>query len=312
MKIIRGAVLDLGSNSFKFMIAEQCEETLQILEDSSFVTRLAQNIAKTHQLDAKSIQKSLIVLKKIQKKIEKYHVSKIVMTGTSALRSAKNRNAFLKEAKKIIGVPVKIISGRLEGELVYQAVASDPQWRERHIVNIDIGGGSVEIVEGKYGKVFSCKSHPVGSVRLKDLFMPQLPPRKEHLTEIKKYLEKMFSKQVSQLQKKDIYLMSTGGSANILQEIISFQKKKIAKHSFSKKELEKLYNNLILKNLRQLQQIPGLPKNRASIIIPSALILLTLMGMLEQKKLYCSKRGLRFGTWVHFLSKKPFKTISHP
>jgi exopolyphosphatase/guanosine-5'-triphosphate,3'-diphosphate pyrophosphatase len=84
--------------------------------------------------------------------------------ATQTLREARNRDVFLLQARKVLGFPIDVISGREEARLIYQGVAHLlPQSDERRLV-VDIGGRSTEMILGKGLDAVTMESYRVGSV----------------------------------------------------------------------------------------------------------------------------------------------------
>ena len=71
------------------------------------------------------------------------------VVGTNTLRKAKNADAFVQLAEKVIGQQVEIISGLEEARLIHSGVANlFSQTGENYLI-VDIGGGSTECIIGR-------------------------------------------------------------------------------------------------------------------------------------------------------------------
>lgn len=305
----RAAIIDLGSNTFKLMLVEQAGKKLSIHYETAITVRLGERLHHTRKLPSKAILRALQALKKFQKHIKKFHAKKIIALGTHALRSAKNRNSFLKPAEKILGIKIHVISGKKEGELVYAGISSNPSFRKSEILNLDIGGGSTECIHGKKRKLSSVESIPIGCVHLRDLFFKRYPVSPIQITHTEKYIQKKLSPIAKKHTSFHGKLLSSGGTINALCSILylsndyrSFEGKKI-----TQQQLHNIIIYLSSLSLPQIRKIPFLPSDRADIILPGALILYTSMKLLNIKTLQTSTRGLRYGALALAYNISSFK-----
>lgn len=84
--------------------------------------------------------------------------------ATQTLREARNRHEFLDAGSKILGFPIKVISGIEKGRLIYQGVTHLLPFSDERRLVIDIGGRSTEIMAGTGHSPQQVASYRVGSV----------------------------------------------------------------------------------------------------------------------------------------------------
>lgn len=143
------AALDLGSNSFHMVIARVIDGTVHVVDRVREPVRLAMGLDDENRIDEDTQSRALDSLARFGERIRGLPREQIRAVGTNTLRKAKNAKAFLKEARKMLGVPVEILSGREEARLIYQGVAHTlDDHGERRLV-FDIGGGSTECIIGE-------------------------------------------------------------------------------------------------------------------------------------------------------------------
>jgi len=163
------AALDLGSNSFHLLLAQPA--------GSSFIVRerlkeKVQLLAGLHdgRIAADAQARGLACLARFAQRLRPLPVERILVMGTFALRHADNAADFIQDAQAILGVPVQIISGEYEAQLIYAAVAHQVGRGVGPRLAIDIGGGSTEFAVG----VGDTAEHPMsinmGCVAFKDRF----------------------------------------------------------------------------------------------------------------------------------------------
>lgn len=157
------AALDMGSNSFHLMVARFSDGKLRVIDRYKDMVRLAAGLDENRQLSDEAISRALEALPKFAERLSGIPKRHIRVAGTNTLRTARGAQGFLKEAEKILGVPINIISGTEEARLIYLGVASDFSPDEKKRLVIDIGGGSTELVIGKATPT-ALESLPMGCV----------------------------------------------------------------------------------------------------------------------------------------------------
>src|SRR5256885_674342 len=101
--------------------------------------------------------------------------------ATSALRDARNSQAFLEWVRSATGWRVEIVSGVEEARLIHLGLVSGPRVDKQPTLMIDLGGGSCELTVTQGGHIRDAVSLPLGAVRLTDEFLTHDPPRKGEL-----------------------------------------------------------------------------------------------------------------------------------
>jgi exopolyphosphatase/guanosine-5'-triphosphate,3'-diphosphate pyrophosphatase len=165
------AALDLGSNSFHVLLARFEGRRLVVLDRYKDSVRLAAGLQEDGNLSADVMARALRALEKIAERIHPLSKSYVRVVGTNTLRAAKNRDVFLAQAEKILGVPINIISGLEEARLIYLGVAKDFTPEDKTRLVVDIGGGSTELVLGR-NKPLKLESLYMGCVAFSREFFP--------------------------------------------------------------------------------------------------------------------------------------------
>ena len=139
--------LDLGSNSFHLVIAQESAGRIQIIDKHKEMVRLAAGLGPDNQLSKESTDKALDCLSRLAQRLRPLDTENIRIVGTNTLRLAKG-NGFLQRAEKILGRRIDIISGHEEARLIYLGVCHDLGSSDSRRLIVDIGGGSTEIILG--------------------------------------------------------------------------------------------------------------------------------------------------------------------
>ena len=312
----RAAVIDIGSNSIKFMLGHQDGSQLNITHESAHTTRLGHKLELTGKISSKSRQATLEVLRKCKQEADRFGVQKIVAVGTSALRSATNNAEVLSPAKKILGTAVKVISGRLEGSLVYAGTSSFHKWQDKEALVIDVGGGSVEFVYGRKGKVLKVMSLPLGCVRVYDSLLPDQPATADQLDHAVELLTAHMKRKFSAFLDLDAFLIGSGGTMMTLTALHTRTSGRVDFRHFEglsirRHEMQQRLLALAGSSLDELRSNPCIPPGRAEVITSGCAVFYAAMKILHAQTIHCTTRGLRYGVWQKMLAPLPFKSVHY-
>ena len=161
---MRTAVIGIGSNSVRSLLAEVSGTGFQRLRRDREGTRLFAGLDEAGNLDRDSMDKTVSAVRRMAMDAKKLGAEKLAIFATSAARDAANGAEFMAEVEQATGIPLRIISGEEEAELSFlgasAAVSAD------RCGMIDIGGGSTEIAVGTPAGIECAFSCQMGAVRL--------------------------------------------------------------------------------------------------------------------------------------------------
>jgi exopolyphosphatase/guanosine-5'-triphosphate,3'-diphosphate pyrophosphatase len=166
------AALDCGTNSTRLLIVDAAGS---VRAREMHITRLGQDVDRTHRLRPDAIDRTLEVLQGYQTTMDAEHVARARLVATSAVRDAVDGDRFLRSAEDVVGVEAELLSGEEEGRLSYLGATAELTEPTGRIVVVDIGGGSTELVVGPQDSVRSF-STDIGCVRLTERYLPRDPP----------------------------------------------------------------------------------------------------------------------------------------
>lgn len=157
------AAIDIGSNSFHLIVARLTNGTLQPLVQEKLLVRLAEGLNDNNELSPEAMERGLNALSSFGETVQNLKPSNIRIVATYTLRRAKNRNQFVRAAKKIFPFPVEVITGDEEARLIYQGVAHTTHTKGKRLV-LDIGGGSTEFAIGEHFNPLQLSSQAMGCI----------------------------------------------------------------------------------------------------------------------------------------------------
>jgi exopolyphosphatase/guanosine-5'-triphosphate,3'-diphosphate pyrophosphatase len=304
---MRYAVLDLGSNSIKCVMAETTSRGFKVLHEESIGTRLAENLIDTCELRPEAIERTLEALRLIRAKAEEFKIQHFRAVATSAVRDSRNRRDFLRQAKAVLGFPVRLISGIEEAETIFAGVTADPHWQGHDVFILDIGGGSAEWVQGRHGKLEKRISLPLGAVRLRERFLHEYPVAPDTAALLVETIRGQIEHPLAGYSLGPRRLVGTGGTITCLvaihKKLADFNPRKVDHASLTIDQVQGLLESFGGRTLEELRSLPGLPPKRADLIIPGTAVVLATMQLLGAKRLHVSVRGLRYGVLTAAISE---------
>ncbi len=159
------ASIDMGSNSFRLEIASLNRGRYKRTDYIKETVRLGAGLDAHGLLTEEATQRGLACLARFAQRLKGFAPWQVRAVATQTLREARNRDAFLQRADRVLGHPIEVISGREEARLIYQGV-SRLQPSELPRLVIDIGGRSTEMILGHGRSAQRTESFGVGSVSL--------------------------------------------------------------------------------------------------------------------------------------------------
>jgi exopolyphosphatase/guanosine-5'-triphosphate,3'-diphosphate pyrophosphatase len=176
------AVVDLGTNSTRLLVAGVAGGRVEELERRSTVTRLGQGVDASGRLADEAIERVFSVLQEYRELIDSNGAEKVVALATSAVRDSSNGDEFREALRERFGIEARTISGDEEARLTFLGATSAREDRDEPTLVIDIGGGSTELVVGPPGgdPEFHVSTQ-AGSVRQTERHLGSDPPQAAQL-----------------------------------------------------------------------------------------------------------------------------------
>ena len=303
----RGAVIDIGTNSIKLLVGDVHDDLIQPVDERSEQTRLGAGFYETQVLQPVTIQRTASAVAKFVAYARDQDAVALRVIATSAARDAKNADELVSAVRRASGLRVEIISGEQEAEWVYRGVTSDERYHGKPLLILDVGGGSTEFILGDQDRHTFRESFPIGSVRLLEKLRPLDPPSIQDLAGCRDWLQKFLKHQVgpamestlAEAARQNVTLVGTGGTTTILarmeKKMPNFSREDIDSTCLSQEQVLDYMVHLWSLPLDERRKIPGLPRNRADVIIMGVAIYEGVMNYFGFGALHVSTRGLRFG-----------------
>lgn len=217
------AVIDLGTNTFQLIIAEALAgRAFRILHQQSMPSRIGKGGINNGLLTDDAMARGIGILNDYKHDLQQWGVasSEVAVFGTSAIRNAANRDAFIEQVASGPGFKVQVIDGDAEAGFIYEGVRQAVQLDTTPHLIMDIGGGSVEFIIANHQTVFWKKSFEIGGQRLMEKFVKSDPISSTAIRQINAFLDEQLmplSNAVHQYAPKT--LVGSSGSFETLAEM---------------------------------------------------------------------------------------------
>jgi exopolyphosphatase / guanosine-5'-triphosphate,3'-diphosphate pyrophosphatase len=301
----RKAVIDIGTNSIKVLVADVEHSGIEPVWEKSKQTRLGRGLYKTHLLEETAILDSARAVCNFVAEARAYGAESVRVIATSAAREAANAQDLTRAVEEHAGLKVEILSGEQEADLVFQGVTTDKRLAQERLLLLDVGGGSTEFIVGEVSHQSLSASFELGSVRLAETMAHSDPPKGAELTACQEWVAEFLRTNVAPRlspaliqDRPKFWLIGTVGTATMLArmetELDHYDRALIESTIISRDQLGCRVKQLWSLPLKERQTIRGLPANRADIILMGAVIFQAVMELFDFSELRISTRGLRF------------------
>jgi exopolyphosphatase/guanosine-5'-triphosphate,3'-diphosphate pyrophosphatase len=333
MQPIRRAVIDVGTNSVKLLVADVVDREVRPVVEHSHQTRLGRGFYKEQRLQPEALRATARAMGQAVGMARQAGAKSLRVIATSAAREAVNREELSTIVEAATGVTMEVISGEQEAEWGFRGVTSNPDLAQMPLLLLDVGGGSTQCVFGRAGQRLFSHSLPLGSVRLLETLPCSDPPQPSELASCRQWLREFLRREVrprlaEEMQwegerprepkhllnsegigqhalasvatgaGREVQLVGVGGAASILgcmeAGLVAFDRTRIEATRLSAARVAWHLERLWSLPLAERKGIIGLPKNRADVILMGVAIYQAVMEEFGFAELRISTRGLRF------------------
>ena len=268
------AVIDVGSNSVRLMVVADGKVLYKTLE----TTQLGEGIAARPVLGEAPMERTARAIASFALRAKEEGAKAVYGFATAAVRSAENREVFLKKVQELCALSLEVVSGETEAELGLLGALGG---RDGGIV--DIGGASTELVVRQDGETMYEKSVDIGVVRLKDACGRDLQSlRSASKIAIEQYGEVPCVKE----------LTAIGGTATTLAALAlgltKYDGNKVTGHILSREDLENLAQKIAALSVDELAKNPCIPRKRAEVLLGGAVLLAEITKAFSIERLVVS------------------------
>jgi exopolyphosphatase / guanosine-5'-triphosphate,3'-diphosphate pyrophosphatase len=290
---MRIAVVDIGSNSTRLLVADVRGGVATQLDRRTNVTRLADGVDTSGRLSDEAIGRVERTLADYRKAIEELNVEVTIGVLTSAVRDAANGEEFVTRVREVYGIDARVIPGEEEARLTFLG-ATDGRGDVEHVAVVDIGGGSTEIVTGSGFRT----SLQMGVVRFTERHLHHDPPEPAELQRLTAGVREVLSA-VLPVNPRIQSLIAVAGTATtaaaIAHEVEPYDPEQIHGAHVTAGSLEEMLARLALLPIAERRGVPGLPPDRAPTIVAGITILLEVTRAFGLDEIEISEHDILLG-----------------
>ena len=292
----RFAVVDVGTNSVKFHLAERSADgAWRQLVDRAEVTRLGEGLEEQGRLQPEPMARTVAAIAEMADEAARLGVEAIAAVGTAGLRAAANSAEFVETVQARCGVRVEVISGEEEARLAFLAATSGIERVDGSLVVFETGGGSTQFTFGQGERIEEQFSVPVGAVRIAEQFGLDGAVDDAALAAALDAIAADFESLDG--RPTPAVLVAMGGAvtnlASVKHELATYDPEVVQGSVLDVGELDRLIELFRTRSAEERRAIVGLQPKRAEVILAGACIVRTVVGKLGRESLTVSDRGLR-------------------
>lgn len=276
------AVIDIGSNSIKLLVARRLpDRTIHAVGSRTIDARISAGISRAApRLAPASMARGLEAVRALLTEAAPFQPDSLQLVATSAVRDARNGGDFCALIRRETGHEVRILSGEEEAGLIGRGLTCDPALADlRTFYVFDLGGGSLECLSFRERKIYQAISLPLGCVRLTERFVrdPKAPIPEDVLEAIRDHVRALILESPFEFSLPfwpDSVV--TGGTATTVRAIRAARAAVPFEASDARinvVEFHELLTQLAALPLAERKKVPGLPSARADVF-PTALAII--------------------------------------
>jgi exopolyphosphatase/guanosine-5'-triphosphate,3'-diphosphate pyrophosphatase len=292
---MRVAVVDLGTNSTRLLVADVDDGRVEEVARRTEITRLGEGVDERGKLLPLPIARVRNVLADYRRELEELGAERTLAVGTSAIRDAENGEAFLGEIEWSYGFKTRLLSGEEEAELTLRGVAGGRELGPGTLV-LDVGGGSTELIVDGFRT-----SLDLGSVRLTERFLHSDPPTREELDAAARAVRD----ELPDLEPTQ----ATGVAGTITTlaalELGEYDPERIHGYRISRGAVEAQLERLASLPLAERRELSGLETERAPVIVAGAVIVREVLDGYGLEALEVSERDILHGAALEAAALPP-------
>jgi exopolyphosphatase/guanosine-5'-triphosphate,3'-diphosphate pyrophosphatase len=309
---MRVAVVDIGSNSTRLLVAEVDPDTgsLQELVRDSRVTRLGEGVDANGSLSDTAIKRVTSVLADYHAKIEQHDCEANMAVLTSAVRDADNGAEFAERVRDEYKLDARVLSGDEEAQLTFLGAMSTRPDEDGSgegqsadgvpTVVIDIGGGSTEFVIGSGRTAGFHVSLHVGVVRMSERHIHTDPPEPHELQKLAADVRQNFEDGLPRAERdaveRAIAVAGTATSAaSIDQQLDPYDPERVNGYALTLGTVEMLLARLADMDEDRRRKVVGLHPDRAPTIVAGMIVLSEAMRAFGLDQVEVSEHDILYG-----------------
>jgi exopolyphosphatase / guanosine-5'-triphosphate,3'-diphosphate pyrophosphatase len=285
------AVIEIGSNSIFFKIAQRKGAYIEVLENVEYNLSLGKDSFAKGKIEFEKVIKTSELIEEFIEMAKGYgvRIKDIKVVATTAVREAKNRDYIIDQIMVRTGVKLHVLDDLEEKLYMYREIMRQikdiEELKKETILISYIGSGSLGIALYKNGSIIFAQNILIGTLKLSEI-LGNLKYRTDKLYVVIEEYMTTFTKMLARiLPVNEINTFVVSGSGiKFLRSQCNFEKKGNL-YNIGIPEFMDIYNNIKDKNPEQIEKIYEISEERAEILLPSMGIYKALIGLTNSKNI---------------------------
>ena len=300
-------IIDIGSNSIKSSVYDVESQSHKLVAKDKLQFSLGEEVFSLGSVSEDAQEKVADFIKGLPESQAGGKIHFTFALATSAVRSARNRDAFARKLQQRTGLPVRVLTGEEESFLIHMGIASKAGISDKdELKTIDIGGGSAEISWGRGLTYLGGHSFDLGAIRLSKRFLKAKTMTRDSISQIHDFAVAEFRSKVAArpMPEAERAIGSSGNIRALAKMVACVRGLPFIKMvpEITPGSLEDVIEVCIGKAPQHLQSLFDIHAERSRIIMPAVVVLMAAMRFFGIPRLEVSEAGLREGA-IHFWSR---------
>ncbi|MFT3863843.1 MAG: Ppx/GppA phosphatase family protein [Solirubrobacterales bacterium] len=296
----RVAVIDIGSNSTRLLVADVEDGRVTPIERRSTVTRLGRGVDLSGRLAAEAIEATCGAIDPYVATLQELGAERVDAIATSAVRDADNGGAFVAELRERFALSARVLDGEEEARLTYLGATSETAPEVPTLV-IDIGGGSTEMIVGQGRQIDFHTSLQAGVVRHTERHLTSDPPTPVELEELAADLRALIEAATLQAPRAEAGIAVAGTPTSLAAVELGlepYDPSRVHGHVLELRSIQRMLSRLASTPLSQRMQIRGLHADRAPTIVAGVVTLVEAMRAFDLDRITVSEHDILYGAAI--------------
>ena len=305
----RVALIDLGSNSVRFVISEITESgSYRLVYQQKESIRLSEGMWTNQMLTKPSMDRAIKTMKALSHMAKAMEVTEVYGIATAAVRLANNGDEFIHRVYAETGISLRAISGEEEAYLGYLGVVNTIGLDD--FIVFDLGGASIEISLIQNRELKKSVSLPMGALVMTGQFQSGQEITAEEYHSMISHIQHVLHRE-SWLRNAKLPLIGIGGTARNIAKMDQREKNypipRLHNYKVKKASIEELFTKIKETPRGERKKISGLSSERADIIVAGMAIIVELMEFTKASAMIVSGCGLREGLFFQYYGQHYLK-----
>ena len=298
----RTAVIDLGSNSFRLVVFTAADGWWKRTDEIYLAVRVGEGIEATGELGEQPMQRALQAAEVFAHfcKATRIGAEDIQPVATSAIRDASNQAELLERVERETGLKVRVLAKEDEAYYGYLAAVNSTTLADG--VVLDLGGGSLQLIEVNSRHPGRLGSWPLGAVRMTEHFLPDGDPatRKQRKA-LQKHVLETLERDAPWLRRAGPRLVGLGGTMRNLAAAVQSEEGLpsfgVQGFEIRRARLDALIDELADLPAAERATIKGIKYARADLILAGAIVVQSVLEAGDFEAIEVTEAGLREGVF---------------